>query len=150
MLSALYQAPHARKFLLTTIPVADISVADMNAGPRKELPDDLSSLLPLTPAVFFTLFALADGEKHGYAIMQEVGTLSGNKVRMGPGTLYSTIQRVLELGLVEEVSNRGGDSRRRYYRLTRYGKLLLDAEILRMDDLVRLARRKRLSLSTVE
>jgi DNA-binding PadR family transcriptional regulator len=121
----------------------------MNAGAR-DLPEDVRSLLPLTPAVFFTLFALADGEKHGYAIMQEVGTLSGNKVRMGPGTLYSTIQRLLELELVEEVSGLGGDSRRRYYRLTPNGKLLLDAEILRMDDLVKLARRKRLSLRTVE
>lgn len=114
------------------------------------LPDELRTLLPLTPAVFFTLFALAEGEKHGYAIMQQVGTLSGNKVRMGPGTLYSTIQRLLELDLVEEVSGRSGDNRRRYYRLTPHGKLLLEAEILRMDELVRLARRKRLSLRAVE
>ena len=116
----------------------------------KGIPEDLESLLPLTPAVFFVLFALTGGEKHGYAIMQEVGALSADKVRMGPGTLYSTIQRLLDVALIEEVNGRGGDARRRYYRLTKYGKLLLDAEILRMDDLVRLARSKRLTLKTVE
>lgn len=117
---------------------------------KHRLPDDLQSLLPLTRAVFFVLFALADGEKHGYAIMQDVGVLSGDKVQMGPGTLYSTIQRLLDLEAIEEVSIRGGDSRRRYYRLTRGGKALLDAEILRMDELVRLARSKRLVAKSVE
>ena len=67
------------------------------------IPDKLQQLLPLTPAVFFILFALAQGEKHGYAIMQQVSVLSDGKVRMGPGTLYTTIQRLLELALIEEV-----------------------------------------------
>jgi DNA-binding PadR family transcriptional regulator len=102
------------------------------------VPDDLKHLFPLTPAVFFILFALAQGEKHGYAIMQEVSVLSDGKFRMGPGTLYTTIQRLLELALIEEIDADSG-SRRRYYRLTRTGKLVFKAEVGRMDAVVRLA-----------
>jgi DNA-binding PadR family transcriptional regulator len=95
---------------------------------------------PLTPAVFFTLFALSNGEKHGYAIMQETGHLSGGRFRMGPGTLYTTIQRLWSLGLISEVEGAApGDPRRRYYRLTQSGKSLLGLEIDRMKDLVTLA-----------
>jgi Fe2+ or Zn2+ uptake regulation protein len=71
------------------------------------VPDDLQRLLPLTPAVFFILFALAEGEKHGYAIMQTVSRISGNQFRMGPGTLYTTIQRLLDLTLIEETESAG-------------------------------------------
>jgi DNA-binding PadR family transcriptional regulator len=114
----------------------------------KQIPEGLRRLLPLTPAVFFVLFSLADGQKHGYAIMQETTTLSNGEVRMGPGTLYTTLQRLLDLGLIEEVAASGAagqqDSRRRYYRLTGNGKLLLEAELSRMDSVVRLARRKKL------
>jgi DNA-binding PadR family transcriptional regulator len=102
------------------------------------VPDDLKYLFPLTPAVFFILFALAQGEKHGYAIMQEVSILSDGKFRMGPGTLYTTIQRLLELSLIEEVDADSG-SRRRCYRLTRIGKLVFKAEVGRMDAVVKLA-----------
>jgi DNA-binding PadR family transcriptional regulator len=102
------------------------------------VPDDLQHLFPLTPAVFFILFALAEGEKHGYAIMQEISVLSDGKFRMGPGTLYTTIQRLLELSLIEEIDADSG-SRRRYYRLTRTGKLVFKAEVGRMDAVVRLA-----------
>ena len=102
------------------------------------IPGDLQQLLPLTPAVFFILFALAQGEKHGYAIMQQVSVLSDGKVRMGPGTLYTTIQRLLELALIEEVDADPG-GRRRYYRLTRTGKVVFKAEVGRMDAVVRLA-----------
>ncbi len=102
-------------------------------------------LVPLTPAVFFILFALADGEKHGYAIMQQVSVLSDDTFRMGPGTLYSTLQRLLELALIEEVANNNeSESRRRYYRLTGAGKALLHAEVSRMEAVLRLAHRKRL------
>ena len=95
---------------------------------------------PLTPAVFFTLFALANGEKHGYAIMQETGQLSGGKFRMGPGTLYTTIQRLWSLGLIAEVpGDSDTDPRRRYYRLTNEGRTLLQLEVDRMRDLVTLA-----------
>ncbi len=120
---------------------------------RAQLPEELEPLLPLTPAVFFVLFSLADGEKHGYAIMQETSALSGGKFRMGPGTLYTTLQRLLDLGLIEEVQGSGGveqDSRRRYYRLTGSGKLLLEAEVGRMDSVVRLARRRKLVPGTAE
>jgi len=109
------------------------------------VPDDLQQLLPLTPAVFFILFALAQGEKHGYAIMQQVSVLSDGKFRMGPGTLYTTIQRLLELSLLEEIDADSG-RRRRCYRLTRTGKLVFKAEVGRMDAVVRLALEQRLAL----
>ena len=108
------------------------------------LPDDLRNMLPLTPAVFFILFALAEGEKHGYAIMQDVGELSAGEVKMGPGTLYTTIQRLLDLALIEETRSDEAERRRRYYRLTRTGKLLLEAEVKRMEEVVRMARSRKL------
>jgi DNA-binding PadR family transcriptional regulator len=115
---------------------------------RNQLPEELQSLLPLTPAVFFVLFALADGDKHGYAIMQETAKLSKREFCMGPGTLYTTLQRLLELGLIVEVEATGTanqrDSRRRYYRLNGEGKLLLETDLSRLDSVVRLARRKKL------
>jgi DNA-binding PadR family transcriptional regulator len=115
---------------------------------KHDLPNEVMRLLPLTPAVFFILFALADGDKHGYAIMQETTKLSEGRFRMGPGTLYTTIQRLLELSLIEEVweMNDGDkrESRRRYYRLTRQGRALLDLEINRMGAVLRLASEKRL------
>lgn len=114
---------------------------------NNHLPEALRDLIPLTPAVFFILFALADGEKHGYAIMQEVAKLSDDKVRMGPGTLYTTIQRLLDLRLVEQTSTKSPvDSRRVYYRLTRMGKALLEVETSRLNALVRLAQKKGLAL----
>jgi DNA-binding PadR family transcriptional regulator len=120
---------------------------------KRNLPDELQSLLPLTPAVFFVLFALGEGEKHGYAIMRETSRLSEGKFRMGPGTLYTTLQRLLDLGLILEVEgarNTGQDSRRRYYRLTGNGKALLESELARMDSVVRLARRRKLAPGTAE
>lgn len=95
---------------------------------------------PLTPAVFFTLFALAGGEKHGYAIMQETRTLSDGSFRMGPATLYTTVQRLLDLDLIEETVGDDIDSRRRNYRLTASGRGLLDAELQRVEALVRKAK----------
>lgn len=100
--------------------------------------DPSNELLPLTPAVFFILFALASGEKHGYAIMKEVSVLSDGKFRMGAGTLYTTIQRLLELGLIEE-GKTDDEERRRYYHLTREGKLVFKAELSRLDKVLRLA-----------
>ena len=120
---------------------------------KRNLPEDLQRLLPLTPAVFFVLFSLASGEKHGYAIMQETSALSEGKVRMGPGTLYTTLQRLLDLGLIEEVTDKRAaldDNRRRYYRLTGGGRLLLEAELERMESVVRLARRRKLVPGTAE
>ena len=111
------------------------------------LPDHLRELMPLTPAVFFILFALADGEKHGYAIMQDVSSLSDKNVHMGPGTLYTTIQRLLDLHLIQQTATKSrADARRVYYRLTRPGKSLLEAETARLRTLVRLAQKKRMAL----
>ena len=111
-------------------------------GKSTEPPVD--SILPLTPAVFHILIALADGETHGYAIMQEVSRRSGGSVRLGPGTLYGAISRLLEDGLIEESDERPDpemdDTRRRYYRLTNFGGRVLAAETERLAGLVRAAR----------
>ena len=105
------------------------------------------SLLPLTPAVLHILLVLADGERHGYAIAQEVEAMSDGQVRMGPGTLYGSILRMTSADLVEEVTARrreDGDERRRYYRSTQFGKRVLARELARLDAVVNLARRKSL------
>jgi DNA-binding PadR family transcriptional regulator len=99
-------------------------------------------MVPLTPAVFYILFSLADGDKHGYAIMQETVKLSEGEFRMGPATLYTNIQRLLAAGLIKEVSGGGTgeqDARRRYYRLTRQGRALMEQELERMRKLLRRA-----------
>ena len=104
------------------------------------------SFLPLTPAVFHILLALADGEKHGYAIMQEVEETTEGKVQMGPGTLYGSIKRMLTAGLIEESDDRPDpaldDERRRYYRQTGLGQRVLREETERMAGLIALARRR--------
>jgi DNA-binding PadR family transcriptional regulator len=113
--------------------------------PKAQIPDPSSDLLPLTPAVFYILFALAEDEKHGYAIMKEVETLSSGQFTMGPATLYTTIQRLLELGLIEETStSSNSERRRRCYRLSRRGRQILEAELSRMESLVRSARSRKL------
>jgi len=103
--------------------------------------------LPLTPAIAHILLALADGDRHGYGIMQEIERLTAGSVRMGPGTLYGTLKRMLASGLVEEADERPDpaldDERRRYYRATRLGRHVLEAETGRMETLVGAARAKR-------
>jgi DNA-binding PadR family transcriptional regulator len=104
----------------------------------------LDAFLPLTPAVFHILLTLAEGESHGYAVMQEVAKRSAGSVRLGPGTLYGAISRLLDDGLIEETDERPDpeldDSRRRYYRLTKLGGRVLAAETERLSDLVKAAR----------
>ncbi len=104
--------------------------------------------MPLPPATFHILLALADGELHGYAIMKGVAARSEGAVRLGPGTLYGSLKRLLEAGLVEEGGERAdperGDERRRYYRLTPLGLSVVRAEARRLDAMVRAARRKKL------
>jgi DNA-binding PadR family transcriptional regulator len=108
---------------------------------------DPADFLPLTPAIAHILLALADGDRHGYGIMQEVERLTSGSVRMGPGTLYGTIKRMLASGLVEEADEGPDpdldDERRRYYRMTPLGRAVLQAETARMEALVGAARAKR-------
>ena len=104
------------------------------------------SFIPLTPAVFHILLALADGEKHGYAIMQEVEAISHDQIKMGPGTLYGSIKRMIASSLIEEVDERPDpqldDQRRRYYRLTGLGVAVLNEEATRLESLLERARTK--------
>lgn len=108
-------------------------------------PDDF---LPVTPAMFHILLALADRERHGYDIMREVEERTEGKVRLGPGTLYGSIKRMLGDGLVEELDERPDpeldDERRRYYRLTDFGYRVAVAEAERLAHLVKSARIKKL------
>ena len=103
-------------------------------------------MLPLTPAVLHILLALADGERHGYGIMQEVTRRAGGRVKMGPGTLYGSLKRMLADGLIEEAGERPDpvldDERRRYYRLAGFGLRVMQAEVLRLQQIVRLAESK--------
>jgi DNA-binding PadR family transcriptional regulator len=105
-------------------------------------------LLPLTPAVFNILLALADGEKHGYAIMLEVEATTKGQVLMGPGTLYGSIKRMLHARLIEESDDRADpemdDQRRRYYRLTGLGRRTLRMEAQRLASQLRVARAKKI------
>ncbi len=104
---------------------------------------------PLTPAVYHILLALADGDKHGYAIMKDVENQTAGRLKLGPGTLYGTIKRLLAANLIEEVDERTdpalGDERRRYYRLTALGRRLAWQENERLTQAVHAARVKRLS-----
>ncbi|HET8628472.1 MAG TPA: PadR family transcriptional regulator [Thermomicrobiales bacterium] len=106
------------------------------------------ALAPLTPAVFHILLALAPGDKHGYEIMRQVGRDSQGRVRMGSGTLYGSIKRMLAARLIEEAGERPDpsldDERRRYYRLTDPGRRALEAELRRYREVVVLADRRRL------
>jgi DNA-binding PadR family transcriptional regulator len=100
--------------------------------------------LPLAPAVFHILIALADEDRHGYGIIQEVLSRTDGAVRLSPGTLYRSIQRMLEDDLIVEVRERPApeldDERRRYYRITAFGRAVARAEVNRLSELVRLAR----------
>ena len=110
--------------------------------PRDPDPEDL---LPLSPQVFHILAALAGGDQHGYGIMQEVASRTAGKLRLSPGTLYGSIKRMLEHGLIAELSSRerpeaDDDERRRYYRLTPFGRKVAKAEAARLAELLEQAR----------
>jgi DNA-binding PadR family transcriptional regulator len=104
--------------------------------------------LPLNHADFHIMLALADGERHGYGIMSDIAEITGGRTKLGPGTLYTSIKRLLHAELIEESDNRPDpkldDERRRYYRLTRLGRKVLAAESQRVENLVRYARSKRI------
>ena len=102
------------------------------------------TFLPLQPAVFHILMAVADDDRHGYAIIQDVSQRTDGAVRLSAGTLYRSIQRMLEDGLLTEIDERPNpeedDERRRYYRITALGRSVARAEAQRLTDLVKLAR----------
>src|SRR5436190_16804084 len=97
---------------------------------------DLNSFLPLAPATLHILLALAGEDLHGYGIMQEISRQSEGRYRLGPGTLYDNLQRLVKLGVVEAVGEDPQDSRRRYYRLTLLGRRVISAEISRLEGVV--------------
>jgi DNA-binding PadR family transcriptional regulator len=102
------------------------------------------SLLPLPPATFHILMSLADEDRHGYAIIQDVAARTGGELKLSAGTLYRSIQRMLEQGLLVEVQERPApeldDERRRYYRITPFGEAVARAEARRLTELVRMAK----------
>lgn len=110
--------------------------------------NDPQAMLPLTPAVFHILLALADGERHGYSIMQEIAAQTGGKMRIGPTTLYRSIKQMLLDGLIVEANERPDpaldDERRRYYKLTGLGQQAALAETQRLEQALRVARSKSL------
>jgi len=103
---------------------------------------DFDRFVPLSAAALHILLALASEDRHGYGIMREVARQSDGRYKLGPGTLYDNLQKLLEQGIVEERSllSPGDDPRRRYYRLSRFGRGLLATEIARLDCLVQEAK----------
>ena len=122
--------------------VKEIPMAVKTAARKPE------EFLPLTPAMFHILLALADKERHGYHIMREVDERTKGNVKLGPGTLYGSIKRMIGDGLIEDLEERPDpeldDERRRYYRLTDLGFRVASAEALRLEQMVRSARAKKL------
>jgi DNA-binding PadR family transcriptional regulator len=105
---------------------------------------ETETFLPLPPATFHILMAVSAEDRHGYAIIQEVAARTNGHIKLSPGTLYRSIQRMLEQGLLKETSQRPApeldDERRRYYRITPFGRAVAEAESRRMAQLVRMAR----------
>jgi DNA-binding PadR family transcriptional regulator len=112
----------------------------------------IEALLPLPPATFHILVALVDRERHGYAIIQDVEARTGGELRLSAGTLYRSVARMVEQGLIREVVRRPAavhdDERRRYYRITPFGLEVARAEMRRLSELVRLARARGLTPET--
>jgi DNA-binding PadR family transcriptional regulator len=103
---------------------------------------EVQALLPLAPAFLHILIALGDGERHGYSIMQDVAERTAGRVRMSPGTLYGSIKRMLADGMIEELTTgaAGADERRRFYRITKFGRRVAAAEADRLSSLLVQAR----------
>ena len=106
---------------------------------------DPTALLPLQPAVFHILMSLAATDRHGYAIIQDVAARTGQSIKLGPATLYRSLQKMLEQGLIIETGDRPApemdDERRRYYRITDFGEAVARAEARRLAELLSLASR---------
>jgi DNA-binding PadR family transcriptional regulator len=113
---------------------------------------DPESLLPLSPATFHILLALVDQDRHGYAILQDIEARTGGELRLSAGTLYRSIARMVEQGLIAEVTRRpppdADDERRRYYRVTPFGRTVARSEMARLAGLVRMARARGLTPET--
>ena len=111
------------------------------------MPNMVNEYLPLNHADFHIMLALGDEDRHGYGIMLHVEELTGGGVKLGPGTLYTSIKRMLAAGMIEESGERPDpemdDQRRRYYKLTKLGRKVLAAEVQRMERMLRHARTKR-------
>ncbi len=116
-------------YICTSMPSGDTSVP--------------SELTPLSPALFHILLSLGVGERHGYALKREIAQRTEGKLKLGPGVLYGSINKMLELGLIEESDDRPDphldDERRRYYRITPFGRKVAQAEAARMRELAALA-----------
>ncbi len=119
------------------------TISDFVLIMSQEKHSDAVNLTPLSPAVFHILLSLGEGERHGYALKREIALRTGGKLKLGPGVLYGSINKMLELGLIEESDERPDphldDERRRYYRITPYGRKVAQAEAVRMQELVQLA-----------
>lgn len=106
--------------------------------------EDIDAMLPLPPATFHILMALADEDRHGYAVIQDIASRTGGELKMSAGTLYRSIQRMQEQGLIVETQSRlareDDDERRRYYRVTPFGLAVARAEARRLTRMVKLAR----------
>lgn len=106
--------------------------------------ESVESLLPLQPTTFHILLSLADEDRHGYAIILNVARRTSGEIKLSAGTLYRSIQRMLELGLIAETKTRPApemdDERRRYYRITAFGTAVARAEVGRLRDLLKMAR----------
>jgi DNA-binding PadR family transcriptional regulator len=124
------------------ISLTDISEVDIETSVKF----DVEKFLPVTAATLQILVALGDEEKHGYAIMREVAEATAGRLKLGPGTLYGAIKKLLADGLIEETEERPDpavdDSRRRYYRLTPLGARVASAEANRLAAVLKLARKK--------
>jgi DNA-binding PadR family transcriptional regulator len=108
------------------------------------LKDEVESFLPLPSSTFYILMAVADGERHGYAIIQDIAARTGGQVKLSAGTLYRSIQRMQEQGLITESKRRPSpefdDERRRYYEITPLGSKVARAELRRLTDLIKMAK----------
>jgi DNA-binding PadR family transcriptional regulator len=104
--------------------------------------EEIQSFLPLSPANLYILLSLAAEDRHGYGIMQEVARQSDGQYKLGPGTLYDNLQKLMNQGIVEDAPRRSAndDPRRRYYRLTPFGRKVLAADVERLEDLIRAAK----------
>ncbi len=116
---------------------------------RKNKTQGVDDLLPLKPALYLILIALTDGDRHGYGLKKEILRRTDGRVKLGAGTLYRSIRQLVDLGLIEESSQRPDpaldDERRRYFRLTLLGRQAAQAETARLAELVRIAQSSRLA-----